>query len=313
MPQLTGDEPFMGESLAELALELGLISRHRPRRQPEMPGVRFVVEGTEAIATTPEGHCARLPVNVLLDKVAAGQMGTGPLILPDGVKSVISQGNVTVWIWESPPRVCNFDWVTNDSPRPFGAGAKYRQVRLSLPYLVVLVTFGRNEAGLVDLLPSNECFFRNAPLKRLEDELCYPALLNCSKFAPPEGRPLSWICTQHLRRTSRMAKRDPAERFCGGFEALRHCLLETAFNYSSEHHESSSWFSESCSIDPRLQTVEAWEAASARDPLFVLDVPWLKTGFSVAQIVDRIFSNLQVKNARIDSASALARLVLNHK
>ena len=44
----------------------------------------------------------------------------------------------------------------------------------------------------------NECFFRRRPLEKEDDDLLYPALLNCSKFTPQEGKPLSWICTAKM-------------------------------------------------------------------------------------------------------------------
>ena len=294
-----------------LQLEMAMLRLTRAH-EAGVPVSQLVIQDTLAIATAPEGNSASMPVDKLLAKVAAGQVDSGPAILPDGIKAVLSQGPLTIWIWESPPRVHQFDWIANDSPKAFGQGTKYRKVRLALPYVVVLAVFARNEAGLPDLLPRNECFFRTAPLKRFEDELRYPALLNCSKFDPPEGQPLSWICTQHLRPTPKMHSREPAERFCAGFEALRHCLLETAFNYSSDHHEAASWFSESRSVDLRLRTVEAWQEASAKDPLFVLEVPWLKTGHTLQQVTDRIFANLQAGKSRIRSAAGLARIIFNH-
>jgi hypothetical protein len=276
------------------------------------PDTRLAIQEAEAIAVSPEGKEVRMALETLFTKVTAGRMSSGPAILPDGIKAVLSDGPATVWIWESPPRVYHFDWIANDSPKAFGAGTKYRKVRLALPYLIIMATFTRNPAGLPQLLHTNECFFRNAPLKRFDDELCYPALLNCSKFMPPEGKPLSWICTQHLRVTPAMQSNDPAARFCAIFETLRHCLLETAFNYSSDHHEAASWFSESRSVDPRLQTVEAWQAASAKDPLFVLEVPWLKTGKTVRVVVERIFHNLGSDKSRITTADGLARIIFNH-
>jgi hypothetical protein len=294
-----------------LQFEMAMLRLARPR-EAGVPVSQLIIKETRAIATSPEGTSAAMPVELLLAKAAAGQVGTGPAILPDGIKAVLSQGAITIWVWESPPRVYQFDWIANDSPKAFGQGTKYRKVRLALPYVIVLAVFARNDAGLPDLLPKNECFFRPAPLKRFEDELRYPALLNCSKFDPPDGQPLSWICTQHLRPTAKMQSCEPDERFCAGFEALRHCLLETAFNRSSEHHEAASWFTESRRADPRLQTVEAWQEASAKDPLFVLEVPWLKTGHTLRQVTDRIFANLQAGRSRIQSAAGLARIIFNH-
>jgi hypothetical protein len=293
-----------------LEIQMALFNKARPPQQDPAPA-QLEIQGQEVVATSPEGKTARMPLDLLLARVAAGQASSGPLILPDGVKSVWSRGRITIWVWESPPRVYNFDWIANDSPAAFGPGTTYRKVRLALPYLVVLAVFGRNEAGLPHLIAVNECFFRNAPLKRLDDELLYPALLNCSKFDPPDGRPLSWICTQHLRPTPRMRSQEPDERYRGGFEALRHCLLETAFNLSSDRHEAASWFNESRGVDPRVSTVEAWQEASAGDGMFVLEVPWLKTGHTLARVIDRIFKNLGADQARANTTAGLARIIFN--
>ena len=294
-----------------LQLEMAMF-RMAQAHKAGVPVAQLQILDSNAVATSPEGKTASMPVEELLAKAGGGQISTGPAILPDGIKAVLSHGFITIWVWESPPRVYQFDWIAPDSPKAFGQGTTYRKVRLALPYLLVLAVFARNETGLPQLVPANECFFRSAPLKRVEDELCYPALLNCSKFNPPEGHPLSWICTQHLKATPKMQSPVPAERYCASFEALRHCLLETAFNLSSDHHEAGSWFNESRLVDTRLKTVEAWQDASAQDPLFVLDVPWLKTGLSLWQVAERIFSNLQAGNNRIKSASGLARIIFNH-
>jgi hypothetical protein len=294
-----------------LELEAAMARLHQARKPP-MPVSKLVVEDTEMVAISPEGTTARMRVETLLAKVALGQLSTGDLILPDGVKTVISEGALTLIVSEYPPRLHQFDWIANDSPAGYGRGTTYRKVRLALPYVIIVAVFGRNEAGLPQLLPKNECFFRNAPLKRLDDELFYPALLNCSKFTPQVGQPLSWICTQHLQATPSMRSADPADRFRGGLDALRHCLLETAFNLSSDHHEGASWFSLSRGIDPRLNSVEAWQAASAESPLFVLEIPWLRTNHTVRQLMDRIFANLQAHRTRITNAAGLARVIFNH-
>ena len=280
---------------------------------PKSPASKLVVEDTDVIATSPEGTTARMRVETLLARLTSGQLSTGSLVLPDGVKAMVSKGNLTVMVWECPPRLHSFDWIANDSPKAFGPGTTYRQVRLALPYVIIVAVFSRNEAGLPHLLPNNECFFRNAPLKKLEDDLCYPALLNCSRFDPPDGRPLSWICTQHLQPTPGMRSSEAAERFRAALDALRHCLLETAFNHSSERHEGASWFGLSRKVDRRLATVEAWEKASAQDPLFVLEIPWINTHHSLRQVIDRIFALLQAGDNRVTNASGLARIIFNSR
>jgi hypothetical protein len=273
----------------------------------------LTIEGQEVRVTTPEGKTFTMPMDQFLAKIAPLRIDTGGLIFPDGVKAAFSRGPVTIWVYEAPPRVYGLRWLADDSPERFGKGAKYRPVRLALPYLVVLAVFVTDPNGQLLLSQRNECYFRTAPLKAVEDELLYPALLNCSKIIAPDGRAISWLCTQHLNFAALAHERDLHRRLCSSFHALRHCLLETGFNYSSEHHEGASWFSESNRIDPRISTVETWEQASREDPLFVLEVPWLKTGLSLGQTVDALFRLFGVGRQTYDNAAALARVVLNQE
>jgi hypothetical protein len=147
----------------------------------------------------------------------------------------------------------------------------------------------------------------------MDDELCYPGLLNCSKFGnpPPKNAPLSWICTQYLKQTNKMTSRNPEDRFQASFEAVRYCLLETSFNLSSEHYEANSWYGESKKIDPRIKTIEAWEENTKKDPLFVLDVPWIKTGHSVQKLADRIFGQYAGGAGTVKTADDIARIIIN--
>ena len=264
------------------------------------------------IAVSPEGQSASLPLAAMFDKLLAQRVDTGDLLLPPGVKTVQSRGRTTIFVIERPPALYNFKWIAHDSGSRFGAGTSYRQVTIALPYLVVLAVFTTGEGGRFTLASnSNECFFRNEPLRKLDDELCYPALLNCSKFRVQEGHPLVWICTQYLDR-SFDAEQELNGRVRGGIKSLLHCLLETGFNYSSEAHEGSSWFTESRNVDPRVACVEAWQEASLQDRFFPLSVPWLKTGHSLRQVIDRIFKNLRAAEPTVRTAADLARMVFNH-
>jgi hypothetical protein len=270
------------------------------------------IKGARVSVTSPEGQTATLSVEELFNRLDGREMGTGGIVLPDGVKAIVPQGRLTVWIHQTPPKVHNFKWITNDSPSPFGRGTTYREARIALPYLIVLAVFGKTRDGRWGMTNANECFFRTAPLRSLDDPLFYPALLNCSKFDPPEGKPLSWICTQYLPVARLMRQPDDDQSMRRAFQALMHCLLETGFNYSSEEHEDSSWFTESSRVDPRIATVEAWEAASAESPMFVLEVPWLEVGLSVRQMIDRIAANNRATKASVRSAGDIARIAFNY-
>ena len=269
------------------------------------------IEGHEARATSPEGKTASMPLAELLSRLFPERMDTCGIVLPDGVKTIINGGNHCIWVHETPPRAYNLRWIAPDSEAQFGPGTKYRLARITLPYVIVMACFAPGEKGKFTLSNSNEAFFRTAPLASQDDELFYPALLNCSKFALPEGRPLAWICTQHLNRASFEQETDLNPRLRKALAALLHCLLETGFNYSSEHHEGASWFTESRAVDDRISTVEKWEAASAKDELFVLDVPWLKTGLTARQMAERMLKYHRAARPSSPTASVLARLIFN--
>jgi hypothetical protein len=274
---------------------------------------RIQIDGTEVQAISPEGKTASMPLPDFMNKLTPRRLDSGDIIYPDGVKALRAEGGVTIVVHQTCPQVHSFKWIAKDSPAPFGSGAKYRNVRIGLPYLVTLAVF-RNGPGTGGPMLSefNECFFRTAPLESFDDELFYPALLNCSKFTPPDGRPLSWICTQHLNLAALAKEPISSRRVRQSLRILMHCLLETGFNYSSENHEGSSWFTESIQVDPRVSTVDAWQDATTADPLFVLEVPWLKTGHALGQVTQRIFKNLGAANGAALNSAALARVVFNH-
>jgi hypothetical protein len=274
----------------------------------------ITIKGKDVHAVSPEGQTATISVHDLVTKLSHQRMDTNGVVLPDGIKSVASRGPVTIWVHQTPPRVWQFKWISTDSPKHYGPGAKYRMIKIALPYLVVFAVYAPGETGQVMLSQFNECFFRTHPLDDVEkDELLYPALLNCSKFHVAEGNPLSWICTQHLDRRQFFAEPNTSKRMRLGLKALLSCLLDTGFNYSSEHHEQSSWFSESVGVDPRVSTVENWQAATEKDPLFVLDVKWLQTGLTVQQMCERIFRIRGANRPTAMSAADVARIVFNNQ
>lgn len=283
------------------------------RHAGEKGGAHVVMEGPIAKVFDGEKLTEHsMKVEDLLERAGPG-LSTSPVILPTGVRTVLSSGQITLWVWEQPPRIHRLGWIAADSPKPYGPCAKYLQVRIALPYLIIVAVFGRSNGGTPFLIQKDECFFRTEPLRSVDDELLYPGLLNCSKWGDVKGmgHPLSWICTQHLKPNPQMKSDRPGDRFQGGFEAVRYCLLETNFNLSSEHHEGNSWYGASKKLDPRIATVEEWEENTKKDPLFVLEIPWIKTGYSVAKLADRIFQQHAGGAGTIKTADDLARLIIN--
>jgi hypothetical protein len=276
--------------LLQHALAFGAPRGRRRRRRAEPPGAGYTVavEGAEVRATSPEGKVSARPLDQVLERLRPPAHDSGG-VLPDGVKAVLPMPGGEVLVHQTPPRVHAFRWIARESKAPFGPPSQYRTVRLALPYVIVLAVYRRKGAHL-ELLGRNEAFFANAPLRSLEDELSYPCLLNLSRFDPPEDKPLAWICTQHLDLERAQGIEDQDRRRTACLHLLLEHLFETGFNLSSDVHEAASWFSETVNakVDPRLESVEAWECATREDPAFPLEVKWLPTGFTLRQVAERI-------------------------
>jgi hypothetical protein len=273
--------------------------------------IRVLIEGKLVRAIAPEGFEVQMPVERLVECLTAASRSTRDVVLREGSATIQARDGTAVVIHETPHRVWNFKWIDENSPAPYGPTARYRQVRLALPHVIVFAVFDINRRGVYQLSRVNECYFSNAPLKSFGQELYYPALLNCSNVRSPDGRRLSWICTEHLECVPQRANDDVNARVQGALKALLRCLFETGFNYSSEHHEGRSWFSESKRVDPRIASAKAWEKATNKDPYFVLEIPWLPTGMTAAQIREAIFMSRGCGDNTVKSADDIARHVLN--
>ncbi|MFQ5503606.1 MAG: hypothetical protein ACE5F1_02285 [Planctomycetota bacterium] len=263
-------------------------------------------------ALSPEGQEARMPLRAMLECLQPRRLSE--IVWPGHVKHVCDMRSGGVVVHETPPGVHNLKWITERSPAPFGPAARYRSVRIALPYVIVVAVFKFSPDGRLVLGGANECFFSNEALTSLENILCYPALLNCSRFHPSlKDRPLSWICTQFLDRSEFEGIEDQGKRARASLEALVRHLLQSGFNRSSDEHELASWYTETlrAKVDSRISSMKRWEKATEKNPFFVEQVPWLSTDMSLRKTIERIRSNERLGGAPRDAAS-LARIVFNH-
>jgi hypothetical protein len=290
----------------------------RAQAAPTFDG-QVLIEGEDVIVVSPEGQRHTLPLASLWSLAVPPRPDSRGCIHPTGVKHYAPFPGGLVAVHQTAPRVWSFKWLDPSSAAEFGEGATYREVRLALPYLIVLAVYEGFGGPRQPVLSGwNECFFALAPLEQegLATPLYFPALLNCSRF-DDEDRPLSWICVQYLGKKPTVDLTHPAGLDRGlrtGLSALLQHLLETGFNRSSEHHELNSWFTETVKarVDPRLANVETWERASAEDPLFALDVKWLPVEKTLGQVIERIAKSRGNGQAGLCSAADVARLVTNH-
>jgi hypothetical protein len=262
--------------------------RGRGEEPPATKGATITIEGDRVRVAAPEGASATYSVEELARALAPPHLLDLEQPWPPGVRVVRRLDKFVIAVHETPPGLQTLRWIAADSPAPFGPAALYRDVRIALPYVVLVAVMGIDRKGRLAPTPFNETFFATQAVKDLSEPMYYPALLNCSRMRDSTGKCLSWLCVQHLR-TSELTRGSSANRGASIVRLLLEHLFHDAFNYSSEHHEGTSWFSETvrARVDPRVATIEAWQEASREDPWFALRVPWLPTQLMLAEVLER--------------------------
>jgi hypothetical protein len=285
-----------------------------------MSDERVTIQGGQVEARLSEGVTATMDLPDLVQLLAPPAMSTAGVVLPEGVRMMFSTRRMSIFIWELVPQVYRVKWIGKDSKVPFGMPgheARYEFRRLALPYLIIVAVFARDPRGRLVLTGRNEAYFRTAPLADGTDRLLFPALLNISKF--PRGcaaeHSLAWICTQHTNLAGLAGTADDNRRLRESLQALKHTLMDTGFNYSSEHHELTSYWSLSARRIPQVADLDRWEALSREDPLFTLTVPWLparigRKPLTVNLLAERIMAQ-GGPDTPIATSADLARLVFN--
>ncbi len=192
-----------------------------------------------------------------------------PGLLVDGIRLVRQRGQAISVCLELPPQVRTVRWLARLSPAAYGPKARYQQVRLAFPYIVLIVAFWNGT-----LTGQQQLFYRRTPLTSEDDPLCLPNLYNVAEGYGQQ----CWLCLQNLGNLAGVPWSAKLQRI------IEH--LFTAFNRSSEVHEGNSYWGKMRHLDRRIRSVAAWQRHSQKDPLFVLSVPWEPAQVTVRQVMD---------------------------
>lgn len=212
-----------------------------------------------------------------------GRLRDQTLLLPPGTRVVRTAGPNTAFVVELAPQVRRLRWGTGR----MGDGGSYREVRLAFPYVICLLLFFREEFEEFRL------YYRTGPLEALTDPLLCPNLLNVQG-----GTDLMASCRACLRgRPTGLSYHPIAEQV----PRLLEYFWETGFNADVEDDA----FTRSQSLDPRIASVEAWGAATAADPLFVLKLSWTPAGCALGEAIDRLIALRPHQAVRLGDAAAL--------
>ena len=216
-----------------------------------------------------------------------GRLRDQTLLLPPGTRVVRTAGPNTAFVVETAPQVRRLRWGTGR----MGDDGPYREVRLAFPYVICLLFFFQDQFEELRL------YYRTGPLEALTDPLLCSNLLNVQG-----GADLLASCRACLRgRPEGLSSFPLAEQVV----RLLEFFWEAGFNADLKDDA----FTRSRSLDPRIGSVDAWEAATAADPLFVLKLPWTPVGCVLGEVIDRLIALRPHQAVRLGGAAALGDLL----
>jgi len=196
----------------------------------------------------------RAPLNAVLRYVAWAMPPPLP-VLPPGARWLCRKKDLLFLVVEHPPQ-CRTLRVSRGKQ----GEDDYRPYRLALPYVVYVLTFFRD--GFEEM----KMFFRNSALSAPTDTLYHTNLPNVR--GEPGHYGSQRVC---LRYRPEMLEGVPLAQ---AVPALLEFFWSTGFNQDI----ANSAFGRARDRDPRLASLEAWEAATRENPLFPLEVEWEPAG-----------------------------------
>jgi hypothetical protein len=233
------------------------------------------------------------PLDRFVESIArASDRGLEPDVLPRGVRLWWRRGDAVAIAVELGPQARTVRWLADDSEVPFGRGARYRDAFLSFPYIILLLVF--RGGGLTG---QQQLYYRTDSLDTGED-LLLPNLYNVAKGYGQR----CWLCLQNLLEVNRLPS------WSAKIAAVGDYVFSAAFNQSSERHEGNSYWGAMKALDPRLKSVEAWEAATRENAFFALDVKWKPAGVTASAELRSMLDHV-VAPSSLESATDLAGLV----
>jgi len=225
-----------------------------------------------------------VPVAAFLQALRASADGFRHLpLLPIGTRFLLDRGADLLVLVEQPPQVRHFTW------RAGGPGGPTRDYALAFPYVLYLLLFN------LGAFEEMRIYYRPAPLTSDTDPLHLSNLWNVSATDTPLAR-----CRACLQG------RPPFDELTlsGQVQSVIEFFWGTGFNTAID----DSCFQRAAKRDSRIATLEAWEMASRRDPLFPLDVGWETLGMSLREAAEGLMKWRGIPGP-IEEATDLANLI----
>jgi hypothetical protein len=179
-------------------------------------------------------------------------------LLPNGTRLYLSQNEETIIVVEEPPQVRTIKWK---------AGHCIRQYHFAFPYVVFIIKFEMQAVKDVFV------YYRNQPLKKGDNELFLPNLPNLGAQGIDDEAD---ICLGTLEVDVNLSLAEKVEMIINNF-------WESAFN--PEEYYERTYFCRSKKLDKRVSSFAAWQKATKENPLFVLEIDWLRSDMDLFDYV----------------------------
>lgn len=239
---------------------------------------------------TPPALDREVAIEDFLRELAASSRRPGRghhLLLPPGTRIAKLEGTVNVLCVEQPPQVRLISW----SASAMGKGGEYQTYRLAFPYIVYIFLFFQGT------FEDMRVYYRIAPVQSPNDLLLIPNLWNVQ--ADPEKPSACRACLRG--RPEDLWNRPPVQQVT----MLLDFFWGTGFNTDI----AGNCFERARGLDPRIATLEAWQAASEPDPLFPLALNWEELGLTIGEVMDRLVETGPQPRRAVADASDLANLM----
>jgi hypothetical protein len=268
------------------------------------------IEGERVVLVSPEGQRHELELAALIEKSAPGL--PPDLVWPRGVCAVRAGHGGFTLAFEIPPSVRRLRWGVRPEARD--RRFAYRDVRLALPYVVFVTGVRFDSSGTFYFDGWAEAYFANEPVSSATKPLHLAPLLNVVGRGDAHSTGGAVVCMGGFGHRSTSADGDPSERLHRGLAAIVGHFLDSGWNEDFERTGRVSAFNDPRSkpADPRLATVEAWEEASAKDPRFVLEIPWVPTPRTLSRALESVATHLAIAGRVTSWNQHLQRLILRH-
>ena len=198
-------------------------------------------------------HLISLLLRIETDNV---KYSSGFSALPYGTRFFYHYKVNSVYVIEQLPQVRTVRFQYNEHRR---------QYRLAFPFVVFIANMERGR--LIDLF----LFYRNSPLEKESDELYCPALPNIKE---KEFR----LCF-------------PFPEMVGAPAMVVNEAIQNFWGSTFKTDEWSTYFESAQHRFPQLSSLNKWEKESEKNPLFVLELNWKKTGISIKEFIEKLISD----------------------